>query len=232
MPLSPDDVRSAKPERTLGGYSRSSVDRLLADLALSYERVWNERARARVEAERERTVEELLRAEVAELRARIESLRQEPERLEAENARLSAKVAELEAKTQELEADAVINAAADRRLRIVLATVDGVAADARAAARAEGEQVIRKARQRGEQLTRRYERLVARQQRELARLHEVERRIRADYRDFVVRTIEWLDGDAIADAPSSVEIVDALARRLGRQELGSELDGSALDDRA
>src|ERR671935_2776260 len=44
MPLTPVEIRHIKPARGLFGYSRTSADRLLEDVIVSFEQVWRERA--------------------------------------------------------------------------------------------------------------------------------------------------------------------------------------------
>jgi cell division initiation protein len=49
--LTPVEIRHVKPGRRLLGYDRSTVDRLLDDVVVSFEQVWRERADLRDEIE-------------------------------------------------------------------------------------------------------------------------------------------------------------------------------------
>ena len=51
MSLTPVEIRHVKPDRSLFGYDRKTVDRLLADIVSSFEEVWRERADLRDEIE-------------------------------------------------------------------------------------------------------------------------------------------------------------------------------------
>ena len=51
MSLTPVEIRHVKPGRRLLGYDRSTVDRLLDDVVVSFEQVWRERADLRDEIE-------------------------------------------------------------------------------------------------------------------------------------------------------------------------------------
>jgi cell division initiation protein len=68
MSLTPVEIRHAKLDRRLLGYDREAADRLLAEIATSFEDVWRERADLRDELERleaelsrQREIEEALR---------------------------------------------------------------------------------------------------------------------------------------------------------------------------
>jgi cell division initiation protein len=68
MSLTPVEIRHVRLGRRLLGYDRETVDRLLADIAASFEDVWRERADLRDEMERleaeltrQREIEEALR---------------------------------------------------------------------------------------------------------------------------------------------------------------------------
>jgi cell division initiation protein len=51
LSLTPVEIRHVKPDRSLFGYDRKTVDRLLADIVSSFEEVWRERADLRDEIE-------------------------------------------------------------------------------------------------------------------------------------------------------------------------------------
>ena len=68
MSLTPVEIRHVTLPRRLVGYERSGVDRLLSDIATSFEDVWRDRADLRDEIERleselhrQREIEEALR---------------------------------------------------------------------------------------------------------------------------------------------------------------------------
>jgi cell division initiation protein len=52
MSVTPVEIRHVKPARRPFGYDRKAIDRLLAEIAASYEDVWRERADLRDEVER------------------------------------------------------------------------------------------------------------------------------------------------------------------------------------
>ena len=82
MSLTPVEIRHVKLDRRLYGYERTGVDRLLQEIASSFEDVWRERADLRDEIERleselqrQREIEEALRSTLLSAERMADELR-------------------------------------------------------------------------------------------------------------------------------------------------------------
>ena len=130
MTYAPVEIRHVKLQRGLGGYRRAAVDRLLADVAESFEEVWRERADLadRVEqldadVARYRELEQLLRATLVSAERAAHELRDQAKR-EAETivseAHAEARTIARQARTEHEE---LIRSS--RRIKLLLhATLD------------------------------------------------------------------------------------------------------------
>lgn len=122
MSLTPVEIRHVKLGRRLGGYERPAVDRLLDEIASSFERVWRERADLRDELERleselqrRRETEDALRSTLLSAERTADELRARAHReadLIVEEARARAREVAAAADAEEQRAQAEI-----RRLR-------------------------------------------------------------------------------------------------------------------
>src|SRR5215216_5293215 len=90
MALTPVEIRHVQLKRTLRGYRRDSVDRLVDDVAVSFEEVWRERADLADRVEqlesdlvRHRELEGLLRTTLVSAESAAQQLREQA-RKEAE----------------------------------------------------------------------------------------------------------------------------------------------------
>ena len=93
---SPEEIRHLSITRSLRGYDRAEVDRLLAEIADSFEAVWHERTRLYEEVRREQAVG-------AQLRDEAERARADRDARVAELSRAQANIRELQAAMEELE---------------------------------------------------------------------------------------------------------------------------------
>lgn len=88
MPLTPVEIRHVQLKRTwLRGYRRSIVDRLLSDIADSFEGVWRERAdmadrleELEAEAAKQRELETLLRTTLVSAQQAAEEMKEQARR--------------------------------------------------------------------------------------------------------------------------------------------------------
>lgn len=104
MTRSPEEIRHVSISRRVGGYDCQETDRLLAEIAESFESVWHQRSdlyeevkRLQAEVQDADRRQQLQNAETADLRellkhqeAAIANLREEAERMEADRRALSA----------------------------------------------------------------------------------------------------------------------------------------------
>jgi cell division initiation protein len=138
MPLTPVEIRHIKLARGLFGYSRTSADRLLEDVIVSFEQVWRERADLSDHVEqlesdlvRYRELEALLRATLVSAERTAAELKAQATReadLIVEEARAEARaiVRQAAADNERLEAD---SARIRALLRAALATVSTAGTD-------------------------------------------------------------------------------------------------------
>jgi len=117
MSIPPAEIREKRLNRRLGGYDRAEVEKLLEDIAASYEQVWRERdqLRARVEQlekelaslkEAERHVSEsLVTAERAASEVREQAKRDAKELLEKARRRIKQQQAGAKQRRSRLEAE-------------------------------------------------------------------------------------------------------------------------------
>jgi cell division initiation protein len=118
MAITPVEIRHIKFGRELRGYKRSAVDRLLAEITLSFEDVWRERAdltdkveHLETELARFRELESLLRATLVSA-----------ERASSDTKAQAAKEAELVVAEAHAEAREIIRRAAAENERLALET--------------------------------------------------------------------------------------------------------------
>ena len=128
MPLTPVEIRHLELRRTfLRGYSRSGIDKLLTEIADSFEEVWRERAdmsdrldELETEASKHRELEELLRSTLVSAERAAHEMKEQARResdlivqeAHAEGRRVTREVA---AEKQRLEEDV-------RKIRALLRT--------------------------------------------------------------------------------------------------------------
>jgi cell division initiation protein len=126
MSLTPVEIRHITLSRSLLGYSRGAVDKLLDDVVQSFEQVWRERAdladkveRVEEDLVRYRELETLLRTTLVSAERASQELKEQARR-EAEVV-----VAEAHAEARKLRRDAVADLermrAESRRIRTLLA---------------------------------------------------------------------------------------------------------------
>jgi cell division initiation protein len=142
MSLTPVEIRHLQPPRGLIGYDRQAVDRLLEEIAASFENVWRERADLRDEVEelegeltRHREIESALRSTLLSAERMADDVRAQAHReaeviiseararardvtggAETERERIAADVRRLRSLQADLRAEyrAFLNAALDR----------------------------------------------------------------------------------------------------------------------
>jgi cell division initiation protein len=142
MSLTPVEIRHLQPPRGLIGYDRQAVDRLLEEIAVSFENVWRERADLRDEVEelegeltRHREIESALRSTLLSAERMADDVRAQAHReaeviiseararardvtggAETERERIAADVRRLRSLQADLRAEyrAFLNAALDR----------------------------------------------------------------------------------------------------------------------
>jgi cell division initiation protein len=142
MSLTPVEIRHLQPPRRLIGYDRQAVDRLLEEIAASFENVWRERADLRDEVEelegeltRHREIESALRSTLLSAERMADDVRAQAHReaeviiseararardvtggAETERERIAADVRRLRSLQADLRAEyrAFLNAALDR----------------------------------------------------------------------------------------------------------------------
>jgi cell division initiation protein len=142
MSLTPVEIRHVRPRRVLFGYEQQAVDRLLEEIAASFENVWRERADLRDELEdlegeltRHREIESALRSTLLSAERMADDVRAQAHReaeviiaeararardvtggAEMERERIAADVRRLRSLQADLRAEyrAFLNAALDR----------------------------------------------------------------------------------------------------------------------
>jgi cell division initiation protein len=133
MALTPVEIRHIEFGKSLLGYKRSAVDKLLLDIAASFEDVWRERADLSDKVEQ--LEEDIVRYK--ELEALLRTTLVSAERASAEMRELARKEADLVTEEAHAEARAILRRAAvenerlrvessrmRERLRLALASVD------------------------------------------------------------------------------------------------------------
>src|SRR5579862_6398458 len=96
--LSPEEIRHLAIGRSLHGYDRNEVDRLLAEIADSFEAVWHQRTT--LYADVQQLQEQLRRQEIAH----SDRQREDAERNNADRATLLAELEHAQTELQELRA--------------------------------------------------------------------------------------------------------------------------------
>lgn len=167
----PSDLRSVVPRRTLGGYDRREVRRLLTTTAASYETVARERDKLRVGLGR-------LREELGDLRAQVNE------------------IPTMRDKIEQLEGELADYRALDRRLRSALLAAERIAETLKEKARRESEAALRKARIKANEIVSAAESESRRKKVEIDRLRAVESGIRASLRDLLAASLAQLEGEA------------------------------------
>jgi cell division initiation protein len=125
MAYTPVEIRHVRLQRRLFGYRRQPVDRLLTEVADSFEEVWRERAdlgdrveQLEADVERYRELEQLLRATLVSAERSAHELRDQAKR-EAETIVAEAQAeARLIVREARVEREELLRAA--RRIRLLL----------------------------------------------------------------------------------------------------------------
>jgi peptidoglycan DL-endopeptidase RipA len=155
--------------RGLRGYDRRQTEQLLANIAESYEQVWNERDQVRAEISE-------LRNELAALRGRAREARD----LQEEVARLQGKLASVHQ--------------LDERMRNALLSAEWMSEKSKEAARKESEKTLQKAQQRADVLVTHAERQAEKLRADIDRLQRLERETRESCRALLTAALRKLDG--------------------------------------